>query len=166
MTIPSPLLVIGRRERALIERLKAAAAAAPLGLADTALLLARRRAGADIGDAAAWTARLRFGWLVSYRVEDWPDGRWQRLSIRAPGADRPAIGAVAALISEFGFSATRLCDGVVWRGRLGNAAVLNIAERLGPLPAAAEVRAPPDEPLAAPEPGEFVPDDEAIEEDA
>ncbi|HEY1301454.1 MAG TPA: hypothetical protein VGF07_13225 [Stellaceae bacterium] len=153
-----PFLYIGAPERAAIRRLKQAAAATPLGLAETATLLARQRRGEGIADPPAWTVALRFGFFASYRIEDWPDGRWQRLSIRAPGS-RLAPGVAAVLLGEFGFAAMRLGENIVWRGA---GAVLHIAERLGPLPeGAGPVAAPgPEAPLAEPDPAEITPDDD------
>lgn len=158
-----PFLYIGAVERAAIAQLREAAAAAPLRLAETAALLARRRRGEDLGDAAAWTVALRFGFFASYRIEDWPDGRWRRLSIRVPASGQggrwPHPGIAAVLLGEFGFAATTLGENTVWRGKAGKGAVLHIAERIGPLPDGDDCATAAPAPTGADEPLPPVNDD-------
>jgi hypothetical protein len=94
------MLVLDKAGRERVARLREAAEAAPMSQADVRVGLRLRQTGQDFGDPAAYSVSLVEGYLVAFRIEEWPDGRWRRLTISAP---QDPLEALAMLQSEFGF---------------------------------------------------------------
>lgn len=156
-------LVVTSLMRRRIAQLTRAAEAAPLPLGDTLARLQRQRAGDFAGDAPQHMVMLGGGFVASCAVEEWPDGRWRRLSLSHP-RERPGIPVLVGLLDLFGFSAT-LAEKLLWRSREGSRGwTFHVAELIAAAPSAAPAaEAVLDEPapMADPDDGGDEPDDDA-----
>ena len=84
-----------------IAELHAKAEAAPMPEADVLTRLRQRQSGRDVPDPPAMTVALLEDYMVSFAIEDWPDGRWRRLTVSTVSSD--PRGGLPALLKEFGF---------------------------------------------------------------
>jgi hypothetical protein len=101
-----------------IAELRARAEAAPMAEADVLARLRQRQSGRELPDPPAMTVALREDYLVAFQIEDWPDGRWRRLTVSTHSSD--PRGGLPDLLKEFGFVQRRDADGVsemiMWNG--------------------------------------------------
>lgn len=111
-------MVVTAATRRRIRRLVRAAEAAPQPLADTLLRHQRRQSLGRDADAPARCLPLGGGFLASYVVEDWPDGRWRRLTLSHP-QERPQVAHLGLLLSLFKFQPI-LYENVCWLSREGS----------------------------------------------
>jgi hypothetical protein len=106
----------------------------PQAVGDT--LARRQRRRENRHDADAPTSTVVLGpYLASYAVEDWPDGRWRRLTLAVkPG--RPSAFHLEAVARAFGFGLGPLhAERIMWGSQEGSrGAALNLAELIAAAP--------------------------------
>jgi hypothetical protein len=130
------MLVLDQIGLQRIARLRAAAEAAPMMPFDVLARLRLRQSDREVPDPPAHTVALAEGYLVAFQIEEWPDGRWRRLTISSSG---DVWDGLHMLLGEFGFVCGRLHQLRWWGPARGGRRVFTIAELI-------EARQPPSAP--------------------
>lgn len=125
----TPYFVLVESDCREIAALKCRAEANPQPLDVTRTRVRNRLTQRYDADPPGNIVLLGGGYMASYLVEDWPDGRWRRLTLSHRHQRAPLI-VVDTIMRAFGFGCV-LAEGVRWGSREGSrGSAVNVCERI------------------------------------